>query len=303
MTTYPIALPVGTLSAEDAFRLLNSPALVARRLADMSNQRFVSDYLLTGRYVAKGGGIFYPDGEDLFPGDEPETVGPNGEYPLTVLSEGQLVAARTLKRGLGSEITDESIDQRGPGVVDKGLGKLANGVVRDVDSISMGVIESKIVNTYGSQAWTSIENIISAVLSAQSQGEELEKGHNFTTLALKGPQYAKVMSIFATAGVLPRENGNPIVSGSMPAQLLGLTWVKAPHMTGSDPILLDRDNLGGMADTKLPSPEFRSYGPSLVEGASERIKGRDGWLVRARRVTVPVVVEPDAGIKITGTGL
>lgn len=303
MTTYPITFPASTISAEDAFRMLNSPALIARRLQDMANQRFVSDYLLTGRYEAKGGGIFYPDGESLFPDDEPETIAPAGEYPLTVLSQGNLVPAKTLKRGIASEITDEAIDQQGPGIVDQGIGKLANGVVRDVDRIAMGVIESRVSGTYASAAWTDAESIIAGVLSAQAQGEDLEKGYVFETVALKGAQYAKVMSLFAASGLLPREGGNPIVSGSMPAQLLGLTWVKAPHLTGSNPLLLDRDNLGGMADSRIPSPEFRRHGQSLVEGASERTHARDGWLVRARRVTVPVVVNADAGIEITGTGL
>lgn len=303
MTTYPIAFPASTISTEDAFRMLNSPALVARRLADMANQRFVSDFLLTGRFEAKGGGIFYADGESLFPSDEPETIAPAGEYPLTVLSEGQLVAAKTLKRGLGSEITDEAIDQQGPGIVDKGLGILANGVIRDVDRIAMGVVESKITATYASTAWASAEAIIAGVLAAQAVGEDIEKGYNFNTVALKGAQYAKVMSLFAASGLLPREGGNPIISGSLPAELLGLTWVKAPYMTGTNPLLIDRDALGGMAESKLPSPEFKRYGASLVEGASERTKLRDGWTIRARRVTVPVVTNPDAGIRITGTGL
>ena len=303
MTTYPVTFPAGTLTADEAFRILQSPALVARRLADMVNQRFIADYLLTGRYQASGGGIFYPDGEELFPADGSEAITPGGEYPKTVLDQGTLVAARTLKRGIATDVLDEAIDQRGPGVVNEAMQKLANGVVRDVDAIGMGVIESRVSGTYASAAWTSAEAIIAAVLAAQSQGEELEKGYVLDTVALKGAQYAKVMSLFAASGLLPREGGNPIVSGSMPAQLLGLTWVKAPHMTSNDPLLVDRDSLGGMAESRLPSPEFRRFGDAYVEGASERLKGRDGYLVRARRVTVPVVLNPDAGIKITGTGL
>lgn len=303
MTTYPITLPASTISSEDAFRLLNSPALVARRVADMASQRFVSDYLLQGRFEAKGGGIFYPSGEELFPNDDPETIAPAAEYPLTALTPGELVPAKTLKRGHGTEVTDEAIDQRGPGIVDNGLATLVNGVIRDVDRIAMGVIESKITATYTSVAWADAESIIAGVLAAQAQGEDLEKGYSFDTVVLKGAQYAKVMSAFAASGLLPREGGNPIISGSLPAELLGLTWVKAPHMTGTNPLLIDRDALGGMADSKLPSPEFRRYGQSMVEGASQRTYARDGWLVRARRVTVPVVTNPDAGIEILSTGL
>ena len=37
--------------------------------------------------------------------------------------------------------------------------------------------------------------------------------------------------------------------------------------------------------------------------ASERMQGRDAYEVRVRRVTVPVVTRPSAGVRITGHGL
>ncbi|KDA05558.1 hypothetical protein DC31_13880 [Microbacterium sp. CH12i] len=301
--TYPVARPTGTLSTEQIHLLLSNPALIARRVAELTDQRFISDYLLANRYTAEGGGIFYETGEQIFPADASESVGPNGEYPKTVLTTGELAAAKTDKRGLETDITDEKIKQAGQVTVNRALTKLVNGVVRDVDAIAMAVIASKVTDTFASSAWTTVANVVTALAAAKANREDLALGLDLDTVALSGAQWAKVMGLFASAGVLPREgNGNPLVNGSFPQNLLGYTWVTSPHIVGSDPMLVDRVQLGGMADEDLGSPDYVRAGEFNVETYSNRNK-TDSYTVRARRVTVPVVLEPHAGLKITGTGL
>ena len=68
-----------------------------------------------------------------------------------------------------------------------------------------------------------------------------------------------------------------------------------------DAILVDRDQLGGMADEKITSPGYVGY--DGLEVKSIRKDERDMYTVQARRITVPVVLEPNAGIRITGTGV
>lgn len=302
--TYPDARPSGTLTAEQTHALLNNPRLIARRVATLAEQRFISDYLLAGRYVATGGGVFYETGEQIFPADSVESVAPNAEYPQTVLTAGEIAAAKTDKRGLGTIITDERISRNGGDPVRRGLTKLVNGVIRDVDSIGMAVIASKVTDTFASAAnWSTVAGIVTALAAAKANREDLALGLDLDTIALSGAQWAKVMGLFASAGVLPREgNGNPLVNGNFPQNLLGYTWVTSPFIVGSDPLLVDRDQLGGMADEDLQSPDWTRSGESLVEAYSKRTN-TDSYDVRARRVTVPVVIEPKAGLKITGTAL
>lgn len=301
--TYPVARPTGTLTPEQTHALLNNPRIIAKRVAELSEQRFIADYLLAGRYTATGGGVFYETGEQIFPADLVEAVAPNAEYPQTVLTAGELVAAKTDKRGLATIITDERISRGGVDTVRRGLTKLVNGVVRDVDSIAMAVIASKVSDTFASAAnWSTVDGIVTALAAAKANREDLALGLDLDTIALSGAQWAKVMGLFATAGVLPRENGNPLVNGNFPQNLLGYTWVTSPHIVGSDPLLVDRAQLGGMADENLGSPDWTRSGESLVEAYTQRTK-TDSYDVRARRVTVPVVIEPKAGLKITGTDL
>ena len=65
-------------------------------------------------------------------------------------------------------------------------------------------------------------------------------------------------------------------------------------------MLVDREQLGGMADEDLGGGYSSMDG---VEGTSMRKDEIDSYLLRARRVTVPVVLEPLAGAIISGTGL
>lgn len=302
--TYPVARPTGTLTTAQIHLLLSNPNVLAKRIAALTDQRFISDYLLGGRFSAVGGGVFYETGEQIFASDSAEAVEALAEYPLTVLTRGELVAAKTSKIGLATEISDEAIARQGINPVDRGLGRLANQVIKDVDSIAMAVIASKVTSTIASSAWTSVANVINSLLAAQANREDLALGIVPDVVALTGAQWAKVMGLFASAGVLPRENGNPIVAGQYPQNLLGFTWVTSPWVTGGDPLLVDRDQLGGMADEDLKSPGYARSGDFNVETHVERIpNGVDGYRAQARRVVVPVVTEPLAGIKITGTTL
>ena len=58
-----------------------------------------------------------------------------------------------------------------------------------------------------------------------------------------------------------------------------------------------------MADEKISSPGYTSSAGIGVETKAIRKDEFDRYDVRARRVTVPVVLEPNAGLRITGTGV
>jgi len=300
--TYPVPRPSGALTPEQTHLLLRNPLLIAKRVASLTDQRFIGDYLLAGRYSAEGGGIFYETGEQIFPSDVSESVAPNGEYPKTVMTDGEIASAKTDKRGLETDVTDERIKRGSQGALDRALTKIVNGLVRDVDSIAMAVVASKVTDAFASSAWTTVANVVQSLAAAKANREDLALGLNLDTVALSGAQWAKVMGLFASAGVLPREDGNPIVNGQFPANLLGYTWVTSPHIVGSDPLLVDREQLGGMADEDLGSPDYARAGDFNVETYSKR-NDTDSYTVRARRVVVPVVLEPRAGLRVTGTTL
>ncbi|MBN9176115.1 MAG: hypothetical protein J0I43_01920 [Microbacterium sp.] len=301
--TYPVKHPTGTLTTAQLHLLLQNNKVIAKRVAELSKMKFIADWLLQGRFDATGGGIFYETGEPVFAADNPEAISPLGEYPLVVLDDGTVVAAKTDKWGLDTMISDEKIARQGRFYVDRGILRVTNTVIRFIDQVAMAVIASRVSSTFTSGTWDSAGAAVEALLTIQAERANLGIGLELDTIVLRPAQYAKVIGMLIDDKALPRESGETAIKGNLPVDALGLTWATTPNFQGANPLLLDRDNLGGMADEKLGGPNYASAGDFGVEVKSIRDEDAEGYKVRARRVTVPVVTEPLAGVQLTGTGL
>lgn len=302
--TYPVPAIAGTenLTPEQIHSILSSQSLFARRVRTVADQKFIADALLKGRYNVVGGAVVYENGDPIFADDDPEVIAPGGEYPRSQINVGDLAAAIAEKLGRDVPITDESIKRRGIDVVNKAISQLVNRNVKYVDSSALGVIASKVTQTQAATAaWTSAEAIVESVELAKAQAEESGEGHTLDTIVLKPSAFARVMAKFLAAGLLPREAANPLITGQWPT-VLDLTWLRSPHTPTAAPLILDTEELGGMANETGVSPGYSNAGNG-IETKSIREEKTDGYLLRARRITVPVVTDPTAGYTITGTGL
>ncbi|WP_394254713.1 phage major capsid protein [Pseudoclavibacter helvolus] len=302
--TYPVAHPTGTLTKEQLHLFLANKQLIARRLADLTKMKFIADWLLQGRFDATGGGIFYETGEPVFASDDPEAIAPLGEYPLVVLEDGTIASAKTDKWGLDTIVSDEKIARQGRVPVDRGILRVGNSIIRYVDRVAMAVIASRVSSTFTSAGtWTTAGNAVESILTIQAERSELGLGFELDTVVLRPAQYARIIGMLIDDKALPRESGETAIQGNLPVNALGLTWATTPHFQGANPLLVDRDNLGGMADEKLGGPGYASAGDFGVEAKSIRDDDTEGYKLRGRRVTVPVVTEPLAGVQLLGTGL
>src|SRR5213078_353821 len=93
---------------------------------------------------------------------------------------------------------------------------------------------------------------------------------------------------------------NPVFTGDFPSYA-GLLWLATNHGITNVGLVVDSEQLGGMADEDLQSPGYSRIDGIAVEVKTNRLTGSDdpdGYRIRARRVTVPVVLEPTAGRKI-----
>jgi hypothetical protein len=305
--TYPAPPPTVSGDTVSISYLLKTPSILARRIRTLLDGRYIADFLLKGRYTATGGGILYETGEPIVTSAVPESIAPGGAYPQVTAGTGALSTARSAKWGQDVPVTDEAVTRLGIDPVNRALNKLSNQSVIFVDSAALAVIASQVTTNFdvtaAGGAWTTgVQAIIRSIETAKAQIIGLEQGYDPDVIAMTGSQWAWTMSIFAAAGLLPREQGNPLLTGEWP-NLLGVTWVWSPHTPAAAPILLDTNSLGGMADEKIESPGYASTGPQGVEVKSIRDEDNDLYNVRARRVTVPVVVEPAAGVFLTNTGV
>lgn len=305
MYSYPPKFADSSATAEDVHRVLKSAPMIARRAAVLSDSKFVADCVLSGRYQAVGGGIVYETGGSPFPAEEPEIVTPGASYPQTAMTAGEVATATVNKWGQQIPVTDEAIARLQIAPVDRALNQVIHGNVRNVDSAAMGVIASKVTQTFDcgtTLTWDDGLNIVRSVLQAKATLSSHGLGLDADTVVLSELQYASAMAELVAAGVLPRDGrDNPLMSGGWP-EILGLTWLSTPYTVTDNPFLCDA--------TARPGRGVAGRAELLVGHAAEglgvevlvkRDDDRDQYLIRGRRVTVPVVLEPLAGIFLTNT--
>lgn len=303
MAIYPLTQSqLNAVTTAEALAFVKSPTLLARRFAEiLSAQEFIGPSLLTGRYTVQGGAIAVPKNEVIRADRPAETVAPGAEYKLTPLSAEQYDLYMAAKRGLATEVTDEEVGRNQGQPVEKALQLLKTELLFDANALAVGVIASKVTQTLAAgAAWTTGKQIVKDVLRAKAAARKLKLGYNFDTVVLTEDQYAAAMpEVF---DMLPN-NDPSVVSGNFP-NVLGVTWLSTPDADFANPLLVDRQRLGGIAREDIPSPEYRKLDNGTgVEVASIREPKADKTRIQVRNPHVPVVTNPKAGLFITGTGL
>ena len=307
--TYPPAAPTLSGDVLSINRFLSNPTLVARRLRTLAEQRFISDALLTQRIQAQGGSVLYETGESIYTDTAPSGVAPGSEYPRTTVGHGTASLAKTTKWGSDVEVTDEAISRQLINPVERAFEKLVNHMVKTVDSVAMSALNSAVTQTTEClEPWTGAggtPQILRDVVRAKANIAALNQGFEPDTLVVDDATYANFLSDTAIAGLLPRETGStPVQTGSW-LTVAGLRVLVSPHVQGGGTtnaiaLVVDSRALGGMADESLGGPGYVSANGVGVQAKTIRQDEADKWLLRARRVTVPIVLEPAAAWKITG---
>lgn len=300
MATYPNA--AGTLSNDVlvAQRFMKSPTAVQRLFQEKIENAFLADAILAGRAQTDSGAIQYELDEDQFAVREPESVKPGAEYPLTTTGGPDVQTAVTVKWGLDSLITDESISRGAMSPVESGLNKLRNSVVRKVDSVAMSLVATRVTQEYdASAAWTTDgAAILRDILLADALIEGHDRGYVADTLVLSPTLAAYVASNTKILDAQSREGRDNAAYTGVLGNIAGKTIMRTNHLpAGVDAILLDRNALGGIADESL---QGEGYSGAPVQVKKIREENTDEWRIRARRVCVPYVSNPLAAVKFTG---
>src|SRR5436190_2320916 len=257
--TYPAAPPTISGDLVTISRFLQNPAALQRRLRNFRDLRFVSDQLLTGRYRSQGGAVLYEQSEPFVTDRAVEAVSAGSEYPYANLPTGTAALAAIQKWGQKVLLTDEEIsrNQYGGSAVDRGLRKVVNSVIKQVDGIAVSAITSAVTQTLDVTAlpWTNAApTFLRDVLRAKAVVAKLNLGYMPDTLALNDTQYAYLMSDDKFTNALRRETtDNPIYTGDV-QRVAGLAIVVSPAIT--DAIVADSTQLGGMADELDGAPGY-----------------------------------------------
>lgn len=302
--SYPAAAPTISGDLVTISRFLQNPALIQRRLRDYRDLRFVSDQLLTQRFRSQGGAVLYEQSEPFVSDRAVEAVSAGSEYPYANLPTGTAAIAAIQKWGQKVLLTDEEIARNAyaGSAIDRQLRKVVNSIISQVDGITMSAIKSVAADTATAGIWDSAtvanRKPLDDVLLAIQRILDRNMGYRPDTLVVSPKAYTYLLLNDLIANLRSRERtDNPVYTGEIEV-VAGLTVLKSPALT-TTALVLDSQQLGGMADENLGGPGY-SAALAGIETKSIREEKKDGYLLRARRVTVPVVLEPAAARKITG---
>lgn len=304
---YPPASP--TLSGDllTISRFLQSPTQLSRALRSIMNLRFVSDQLLTGQYRTSGGAISYEVSEPILNTRAVTAVAPGSTYPFDVPAGGTAALAAVKKWGEASFLSDEQVKRSvyAGNEIARTLQKAVNTVVNKIEAITIAAIGSAVTQTQAATAtWatTATATIFRDVELAAAKIADQNQGYNPDTILMSTSKFAYMISDTTVSNLRAREDqSNPIYSGSM-AQIGGfkVVYTSVANLPSDDVWVLDSSVLGGMADEVNNDPGYVTIDRN-IQVQSERIAGRDGFNVWARRLTVPIVQEPAAACKLTGS--
>lgn len=302
--TYPAPAPTLSGDTLSISRFLQSPNLIARRLRTILEQRFIADAVLSQRLTVSGGAILYETGETIYTADDPRAVAPGSEYPTTSVGTGTASLAKTVKWGQDAIVTDEAIARQRLQPVDRAFTKLGNQIVKYVDGVAMAAVGSAVTATTAAPATAAnmtAQQWITTVLLAKQAIVALDQGYDPDSVVLNDTQWGYAMAALISAGLTPRESADTaLLNGQFP-EILGMRWMATNHVVAANTALVaDSKMLGGMADEELGGPGYAKVDGVGVEVKTIRDDENDRFRLRGRRVTVPVVLEPAAGNKVTG---
>jgi len=290
--------------------MLQFPNVVTRALRTIPQQRFFSDKLLTGRTPSVGGSLLVGQTESIFASLAAESITPGAEFPESSMGGPPYVLFTVKKWGLDVPVTYEAIKRFNFDLMARAALKAGNSTVLQVDKTALALIAASPINTLvAAAAWTAgAANIMLDVETAVAAIIDTNQGYMPDTLVMTAQKFAVLTANSTVINAMRREDPtNPVYNGlsglaesirttqnaaQTGLRLFGLeVWaVPSANMpAGTSVLVLDSTVLGGMADEE----PFTVH--PILEEKSER------WLVRAKRVTTPYVMEPPACTSITGT--
>lgn len=334
MPTYP-GSPTLTVDA-----MLRKPQFLARALATLTSKRFIADLIFArgNADMVAGGAAWYQRSESIYPDRGAEEVGVRSEFPRTGWSEAVLTAI-VRKYGLEAPIAFETIRRNQIDQVQRAQRKLANAVVKFVDTQAMALLttDAAVLTMAGAAAWTAAATtIVADLVNARKLVTDQDEGYEVDTLIVNPAQELAFLTNANILSLLPRENGgaNPI-SGGRAVPIMGLQRILVtPQLAAGTALLLQANVVGTIADEQpeagegyvtfdvgsgagagaattgsgggmnLSGPFSNPANPNVdrppVYTKVYTIDGRDEKIVRIARFPAMWLSEPKAAVKITG---
>lgn len=290
---YPPAPPSisGTSFTVDLY--LKQPAYVQRSIEDLTNERFIADYVFAEGPPAPSGSVLYDQvtAAMLYAEREIQEIEPGGEFPLLTFPGAEPLVAEVKKWGGAFFVTDEQRDRNRFDVLRRNLRMTTNTIIRKMDTVAIAALNAApILTAAGSGDWsTAATDIVADIETARSAVESQDLGYVVDTGLINPAQALDMRKDADIRAALPREDRqlNPLLSKDL-AGLLEIDWIVSNRVPAGTVYLLNRQVVGSRSDEQ----------PLTSEVIPERRK--QVTFVNAWRKVVPYVTDPKAAYKITG---
>jgi hypothetical protein len=292
-TTYPPGPPSidaqGRITVE---QFLKNPTRVQSVIADLTAQRFLAERIFSAGN-AEGGAVVFDQvtASQLYTDRDVQAIEPGSEFPLVSSGETTPMVAAVTKWGGAAVLTDEAVRRDSRDVLQRELTKLRNTIVRKVDTVAIAALNAAPIVPLVGTDWDSptTGDPILDLAKGRSMIDDADMGYTADVMLINPKQYVALMSLKAVRDSLPREStaGNPIVSGQLNGYM-GFEWYVSNRVAVDTAYMLSSKMAGSLRD------ELGLYSRVVPQPERERT------LVQAARVTVPIVTDPKAVVRITG---
>jgi hypothetical protein len=296
--------------------LLKQPELLSRELVNLVYKRLIADRLFvpgSPEQVA-GGALRYQELESIYVDDDPTEIAEGADFPFTDWTEA-VKTAPVRQYGFATRVTNLAIRRNQRDMVQRGMRKLANRLVRYIDTKAMATLEDTTtypaIQTFGASAlWTTAgTDIVADVGKAQEFLEVKDNGYSGfdgATLILHTNMRDSLLNNTVLRAALPREARDSQIRTGLMAPFLGLREILfTPQITSTKAILLDTSIAGTIADERPdaseqwaaydPGPGFRPIYVKVDQGGRPRVHSE----IYAGRWPAIALPQPDAVVVIT----
>jgi hypothetical protein len=290
--------------------LLKRPQVILRSLTDLVNKRFIADKIFTrGSSDQVAGGLaLYQRSESIFPDRDVEEVGVRAEFPMTGWSE-QLMSAFVHKYGLEVPISFEARRRNQLDIVPRAQRKLANALVRFVDTLAMTLLSTDTdIQNYTSSSlgsWGTAGNAVKDIANMIKLISDQDEGYEADTLIVNPTQNLQLLLDSDLRGLLPRETPSSQIQTGRVAPLLGLDQILVSPRVPASTVYVMQAKVGGTIADEVPeaSEGYSSFAPgdgfAPIYMKVRMKEDTDEWRVRVARFPAMWISEPKSIVKIT----
>lgn len=291
-TTYPPGPPsIANDLLTVSIYLANVPR-VQRIIDDLTLNRFIADRLYAPGPIATGGAVLYDQvsAGDFFLARDVEKIMPGQEYPILTDTAPTPKIAAVDKWGGQVFITDEQRDRNQINVFQRETRKLANTVVRKVDTIALAVLAAAPLNTFSGSDWTAATGatMIANLIDAASLINDPDMGYVADLVILNPVQFNELLKNKDFRDAMQANNENSMLRDGVVGDFLNMTFARSNRVTAGTGFVAASRMVGAISD-EVP-----------LNTVVYREEGIDSTFIKSSRRLVPYVTDPKAAVAISG---